>query len=149
MTYHFCPLLLQISLVQFFIENFQKIFEDNTSTLSGESSVISNNREEISDTFNYFLDLSAAQDEEKSCVSERTRSKGDAAVPQHLSAAPHEGGFPGERRFFYTLRRKSRVREYPHIQTVANPIRATSGHTMLLQDLTNSSKLYVEAHTCT
>lgn len=99
MTYHFCPLLLQISLVQFFIENFQKIFEDNTSTLSGKSSVINNNREEISDTFNYFIDLSAAQDEEKSCVSERTHSKGDAA-PQHLSAAPHEGGFPGERRFF-------------------------------------------------
>ncbi|XP_059132977.1 rho GTPase-activating protein 20-like [Peromyscus eremicus] len=83
----------QISLVQFFIENFQKIFEDNTSTLSGESSVITSNREEISDTFNYFIDLSAAQDEEKSCVNERTHSKGDA-VPQHLSAAPHEGGFP-------------------------------------------------------
>lgn len=110
----FCPLLFQISLVQFFIENFQKIFEDNTSTLSGESSVISTNREEISDTFNYFLDLSAAQDEEKSCVSERTRSKGDAAVPQHLSAAPHEGGFPGERRFLHPEKEKQGKRIPTH-----------------------------------
>ncbi|XP_051047444.1 rho GTPase-activating protein 20-like [Phodopus roborovskii] len=79
----------QISLVQFFIENFEKIFEDNIDTHLGESSVIPNNGEEISDTFIGLGEMNAAQDDGKNCASEKTHPKGDAEP--HAPAAPHQG----------------------------------------------------------
>ncbi|XP_016834796.1 rho GTPase-activating protein 20 isoform X1 [Cricetulus griseus] len=79
----------QISLVQFFIDNFEKIFEDNTNTHLGESSVIPSNGEETLDTFIGLCETDAAQDDERSCDSEQTHPK-DGAEPQCPSAAPHE-----------------------------------------------------------
>lgn len=80
----------QISLVQFFIENFEKIFEGNTNIHLGQGSVMPSNGKESLDTFIGLREMDAVQDDEKTCASETRHSSGDTE-PRHPPAAPHEG----------------------------------------------------------